>query len=223
MPNVIGMTEEEAKNAVKAITGKDPTTTHDFNSAPSGTVIEQDVPEGETILPNQIISLKVSKGPEPAPNEQEGWNTVPSFTGLTVENAEKTAQKLELKIRVEDNYVNDDNVRYGSICQQDPVAGTKLPPGSEVVVTLSAGPRIVRYTITVSCGTGGTVSPSGTQTVEAGKSKSFAITPDEGYEIDSMLIDGEPVTPSVYYQFSDVDRNHTLSVTFRQSESLIIF
>ena len=52
---------------------------------------------------------------------------------------------------------------------------------------LSAGPEIVRYTITVDAGPGGTVSP-GTTTVKEGSDVTFHITPNEGYVLDVLTI-----------------------------------
>lgn len=221
MPDLIGKTEQEATDAIKAAGGNISVSKH-YNDAAAGLVYEQSIPAGEAITPNQIVSIKVSQGPEPAPSVHDDWVSVPDLTNMTVDNAEKIAKKLDLKIVVGE-YVFDDSVHYGAICQQSPARGISVAPGSEIHVNLSKGPQIVRYTITITCGAGGTVSPGGTQTVEEGKSKSFAITPDEGYEIDTLLIDGEAVTPTFYYQFSDVDKNHTISVTFRQTESVIVF
>ena len=221
MPALTGENVAAATDAIKAM-GANASVSYAHSDKDKDLVIEQSVPAGEGVTHNQTISLKVSLGPETAPSAQEGWNVVPNFTGLSVENAENTAQKLELKI-VPGDYINDENVRYGSICQQTPAAGTKVPPGTEVHVNLSAGPRIVRYTITASAGSGGTISPSGTVTVESGKSTSFAIIPDDGYELDTLTVDGQSVTPSVYYQFSNVGSNHTISVTFREAKEIVIF
>lgn len=214
MPDLIGVDINSASETLKKM-GANASISYAHSDEEKDTVIEQSIPAGEGVTHNQVVSIKVSLGPEAAANPQEGWKTVPNLSGLTVENAENTASKLELTLTVGE-YVNDDNVRYGSICQQTPEAGSRVPPGTEVVVNLSAGPRIVRYTITASAGEGGTISPSGTSTVEQGKNLSFAIAPDDGYKIDTMTVDGEEVTPQVYYQFSDVNSNHTISVTFRK-------
>ena len=221
MPDLVGQNVTAAQDAIKAI-GGNASVSYAHSDKDKDIVIEQSVPAGEGVTHNQTVSIKVSLGPETAPSAQEGWNTVPNLSGLTVENAEATAQKLELTITVGE-YVNDDDVRYGSICEQTPAAGTQVPPGTEILVNLSAGPRIVRYTITATAGPGGSITPSGTVTVEAGKSTSFAIIPEEGYELETMLIDGESVTPSVYYQFSDVGSNHTIAVTFRESRDIVVF
>ncbi len=221
MPDLVGQNVTAATDAIKAL-GGNASVSYAHSDKDKDLVIEQSVPAGEGVTHNQTVSIKVSLGPEAAPNAQEGWNVVPNFSGLTVENAENTAQKLQLKIVVGE-YVNDDHVRYGSICQQTPAAGTKVAPDTEVQVNLSAGPRIVRYTITASAGSGGSISPSGTVTVEAGKSMSFAIIPNDGYELESLTVDGQSVTPSVYYQFSNVSSNHSIAVTFRESKGFVIF
>ena len=221
MPDVTGENVNKATEAIKAV-GGNVSVSYAHSDKDKDIVIEQSIPAGEGVTHNQTVSIKVSLGPEATPGAKDGWVSVPNFSGLTVENAEKTAKKLDLTITVGE-YVNDDNVRYGSICQQTPAAGTSVPPKTEIKVNLSAGPRIVRYTITASAGEGGSISPSGTVTVEAGKSMSFSIHPDDGYTLDTMLIDGKSVTPSVYYQFSDVSGNHTISVTFTESKPIVIF
>ena len=46
------------------------------------------------------------------------------------------------------------------------------------------------YTIEAKAGTGGTISPSGSVSVERGESQSFIITPIDGYQIADILVDG---------------------------------
>ncbi len=72
------------------------------------------------------------------------------------------------------------------------------------------------YTVTVTCGAGGSVSPSGNQKVAEGGSVSFTITPKDGYEVATLVIDGTTVLPLTSYSFMNVDSNHTLYVTFRE-------
>ncbi len=46
------------------------------------------------------------------------------------------------------------------------------------------------FTITASAGANGQISPSGAQTLNAGSSQSFTITPDAGYHVADVLVDG---------------------------------
>ncbi|MDO8520506.1 MAG: FG-GAP-like repeat-containing protein [bacterium] len=73
--------------------------------------------------------------------------------------------------------------------------------------------NVTTYTITVSAGAGGTISP-GSATVNSGGSQSFTITPYAGYSITSVFVDGSSVGTVSLYNFSGVTSNHTISATF---------
>ena len=75
-------------------------------------------------------------------------------------------------------------------------------------------PPATSYEITATAGEGGTISPSGTVSVTAGGSKSFSITPDEGYLVQSVVVDGVNVGATDSYTFTNVSEDHTISVTF---------
>jgi hypothetical protein len=70
------------------------------------------------------------------------------------------------------------------------------------------------YTITASAGSHGSISPSGSITVNQGSDKSFTITPDTGYQIDDVLVDGSSVGVVSSYTFTNVNQNHTIYATF---------
>ena len=55
-----------------------------------------------------------------------------------------------------------------------------------------SGSSVVRYTISVIQSAGGSISPS-TTSVARGSGKSFTITPDEGYVIADVRVDGRSV------------------------------
>ena len=70
------------------------------------------------------------------------------------------------------------------------------------------------YTITASAGTGGTITPSGSCSIREWLDKTFTITPDSGYEIADVLVDGKSVGAQSSYTFKDVISNHTISASF---------
>lgn len=72
------------------------------------------------------------------------------------------------------------------------------------------------YTITSSATEGGSISPLGETTVTEGASQSFTITPNEGYEISDVLVDGESAGVLTAYTFTDIKANHTISAVFAQ-------
>ena len=73
---------------------------------------------------------------------------------------------------------------------------------------------VTRYRIEASAGEGGSISPEGIVRVSQGGSQSFTITPDEGYRIEDVLVDGESVGPVSEYTFKNVRAWHTITVTF---------
>lgn len=73
------------------------------------------------------------------------------------------------------------------------------------------------YTISASAGAGGSISPQGSVSVSSGSSKTFNFTPNSGYEIDTLLVDGKTVyIAGNSYTFENVTSNHTISVTFKK-------
>jgi YD repeat-containing protein len=75
-------------------------------------------------------------------------------------------------------------------------------------------PQIIIYTVTPSAGAGGVISPVTPQTVSAGTTITFTITPNAGYSIADVLVDEVSVGPVVAYTFSNVTASHTIAATF---------
>ena len=74
-------------------------------------------------------------------------------------------------------------------------------------------------TVTVSVGDNGTVSPSGSVVVERGEDLELTITPDDGYRIASVILDGTDVTSEVkdsVFILSNVVSGHSVSVSFER-------
>jgi hypothetical protein len=71
-------------------------------------------------------------------------------------------------------------------------------------------------TITGSASTGGSISPSGSLTVLPGGNASFIITPDPGYLVLSVIVDGANRGAVSAYSFTNVTANHTITVHFKQ-------
>mgnify|MGYP002768714006 CR=1 FL=1 len=79
-----------------------------------------------------------------------------------------------------------------------------------------------QFTITATAGEGGKIAPEATTKVYKGTSKVFTITPDKGYHIESITVDGKNVeTIATEYAFEDIVANHTIEVTFAKDELTI--
>jgi hypothetical protein len=75
------------------------------------------------------------------------------------------------------------------------------------------------YTITASAGAGGSISPSGQVSVLVGASQSFSITPNTGYQITDVTVDGVSQGAISSYYFSSISANHTITASFASSTS----
>ena len=69
-------------------------------------------------------------------------------------------------------------------------------------------------TITSSVGLNGTIDPLGITNVTYGGNQVYTITPNEGYHVDDVLIDGDSYGAMTNYEFTDVIEDHTISATF---------
>ena len=73
------------------------------------------------------------------------------------------------------------------------------------------------YTIKATAGTGGSISPSGNVSVREGRDRTFTITPDKGYAISNVKIDGKSIGAVKSYTFENVRRTHTIEVIFMKA------
>jgi Tfp pilus tip-associated adhesin PilY1 len=71
-----------------------------------------------------------------------------------------------------------------------------------------------QYTITASAGTGGTISPSVAQVVNAGSSATYTITPNSGYAISDVVVNGVSVGAVSSYTFTSVSQDTTIVASF---------
>ena len=70
------------------------------------------------------------------------------------------------------------------------------------------------YTIEATAGAGGSISPSGSVSVREGGAQTFTITPDKGYAVSNVKIDGKSIGAVKSYTFENVSRTHTIEVIF---------
>ena len=73
------------------------------------------------------------------------------------------------------------------------------------------------YTIKTTAGAGGSISPSGSVSVREGRDQTFTITPDKGYAVSNVKIDGKSIGAVKSYTFENVRRTHTIEVIFMKA------
>jgi len=91
--------------------------------------------------------------------------------------------------------------------------------------TVTATFILKTYAITASAGAGGNISPYGSVPVNYGASKTFTITPNTGYHVTNVVVDGSSAEAVQSYTFYNVTSNHTIGATFaadNNSQEMII-
>ena len=71
-----------------------------------------------------------------------------------------------------------------------------------------------KYTIKATAGAGGSISPSGNVSVREGGDQTFTITPDKGYAVANVKIDGKSIGAVKSYTFENVSSPHTIEAIF---------
>ncbi len=92
---------------------------------------------------------------------------------------------------------------------------TYIFPAVNANQTLTATMTAKTYTINATAGAGGSITPSGSTTVNYGTNRSYAITPANGYVVDNVVVDGISMGAVTSYVFTNVTANHTINATFR--------
>ena len=77
------------------------------------------------------------------------------------------------------------------------------------------------YTIKATAGAGGSITPSGNVSVREGRDKTFTITPDKGYAVANVKIDGRSIGAVKSYTFENVKRAHTIETSFTRANEFI--
>ena len=73
------------------------------------------------------------------------------------------------------------------------------------------------HTIKATAGANGSISPSGWTSVREGWDQTFTITPDKGYAVAKVLVDGKSVGAVTSYTFKNVTKGHTIEAVFMKS------
>ena len=83
----------------------------------------------------------------------------------------------------------------------------------------SGGSGYSSYTIKAVAGAGGSISPTGNVSVREGADQTFTITPDKGYTVSNVKIDGNSIGAVKSYTFENVSKAHTIEVIFVKDSS----
>jgi len=104
------------------------------SSVPVGSVIRTQPPSNTIINPDSLVTIIVSVGPEAFP--------IPYVLDIETERAIYVVEESGF-ILGQLLEVNDNNIPRGFVISQNPVAGTKMSPGSSVDLVISKGPSLI--------------------------------------------------------------------------------
>lgn len=128
VPEVVGMSLEEARAALKAAKLKVGEVTTEDSDAEEGEVLDQFPPAGRELDVGSEVDLVVA----------EGDVTVPSVIGMTQEDAEATLEEAGFAVAVNTEPSDEE---AGVVIAQDPEGGTEYEQGATVTILVSEGPE----------------------------------------------------------------------------------
>ena len=130
MPDLTGMTEEEAKKALNDVLLKLGKVDEDFDDeVEKGKICYQQYKAGMYLREGTTVAVSISKGKEKL--------ALPDLTGMTKEEADETLKDAGYR-PVYVNWYEESGEDLGKVRGQYPEAGTKLEPGNDVMVYVSS-------------------------------------------------------------------------------------
>ena len=196
VPNLANMSQEDA---VAAIQDTDWFEVGEIkqeysDSVESGDVIDQDPAAGKMFAKGTAITLYVSKGEEPAADEE-----VPDLSDMTASEAEAELAKHNLVPKAGDG-VHSSDVEVGKVAQQDPPAGTTVKAGDTVTYQLSLGAEEVDVPDVVGWG----------------ESDATAKLQDAGFDVSVVYDDSDTVDEGLVIRQSvtgTADKGSSITIT----------
>lgn len=132
MPNVVGMSQAQAEETLKAENLRvEIAETFDDKVAP-GKVASQTPEAGRTVKENRLITIYISKGGEEV--------TMPNIVGMMQNEAQSQLAKLNLKIGQVTEEFSDKP--QGTVLRQSVAASGKTTKGASIDITISKGKEI---------------------------------------------------------------------------------
>lgn len=132
VPNVVGKTEEEAKEELnKEGLGYKPSY-QASSTVEKGKVISQGTKQGTSVAKNTTITLTISSGPDSI--------TVNNVLGMSESKASSTLKNAGFIVEVEYDY--SDTVEQGNVISQSPSANSSAAEGDTVTIKVSQGKKV---------------------------------------------------------------------------------
>ncbi len=134
VPDLIGMPESDAIRTVRDA-GFEIDIQREFNTnVADGQVFRQDPEAGTMALPDDVITIVVSRGTQLV--------RVPDVVGNTRDQATATLRDAGFQVNVTDDF--SETVQQGRVISQSPESGVSIDAGSTVTIRVSKGPDTIQ-------------------------------------------------------------------------------
>ena len=167
-----------------------------------------------TSAPFVIMIVPAASTGEPSYKKITASGKTLKDAGLTLDGStlNPNAGKLEW-LDDQNNVLPDD-----TIVEANKAYRWRFTPDDTNYTALTGEATLYRvYTIQANAETGGSISPSGNVSVNDGDDQVFTITPDKGYAVSNVKIDGRSIGAVKSYTFEDVSRSHTIEAIFMKA------
>ena len=135
MPDLLGMTEDEAKAALKELgLGYHKVGEASSDEYEEGQIIEQSVNAGETVEKNTTVEVTLSSG--------KGEVEIPDVKGQDEANAKSTLNGAGFQVNV--TYEHSKDVEQGKVISQTPDASSMGKEGDTITILVSQGVESVK-------------------------------------------------------------------------------
>ncbi len=141
-----------------------------------------------------------------------GSGTVEPSGNLAVQTGDVLTFKITPAAGYSVDYVKLDGASVGAVTTYTFTADSSMGFHMFYVYFRSG----VGRTITASAGQNGSISPSGAISVSDGGSQTFTMSPNSGYEVDTVTVNGQSKGAVTSYAFSNVTSDQTINVTFKE-------
>lgn len=210
VPDLKNKTREEAEKLLKeaGLEGKAGTPSNS-DDIEKDHIISQDPVAGEKAAKGDTVTYIVSLG--------KGNVEVPDVRGYSESDARAELERAGLKVTT--STATSDSVEEGLVISQNPSQGSSVAKDTTVNITVSTGkPAPSSYSVSASTsGNGGSVSP-GSMNVDSGKSVTFTVSINDGYEVSSITdTNGKSYSLSSNNTFTveNVTNDIAVTVTFK--------
>ncbi|MEE1367704.1 MAG: S8 family serine peptidase [Evtepia sp.] len=139
----------------------------------------------------------------------ENWEQIWQLWDWNQKNEFGPWEKTQAKVTIPDKFQDAKSVKFAFVYEGKDSTSLWM---DNIQVYVEDPSQI--HTITATAGKGGKIDPSGAVQITDGKSRTFTITPYEGYFLSDVKVDNKSIGPKTSYTFTNVKEDHSITAEF---------